>query len=298
MLRRKSINYIIPIKNSFSTQTHARLNYVLTKSTTNSVKNLILLPGLLGSVKNFSNLSSNHDILSRVNCYALDLRNQGDSEHLPTMTYNEVADDVVHFIKQHDLKNVILLGHCYGGRIVMRLITKTTTDIAGVIISDISPYNYWNDKNYGFVRSLKIMIERFMAVDLNQTQTGILNSFVKISGSQIIALSMLGALEKTGPKSYRWKPNMSVIQQNFAKDVVGNIFDEGETVQKYRGSYLIIRCDKSEYVLPNVISSFEEVFEGFRPEEHIILMENCGHFPYFEKPDQYFGHLVKYIDSI
>ena len=40
-----------------------------------------------------------------------DLRNHGDSPHHPVHDYSAMADDIEEFIREHDLKDVALIGH-------------------------------------------------------------------------------------------------------------------------------------------------------------------------------------------
>ena len=43
--------------------------------------------------------------------YALDLRNHGTSPHAAPMDYESMAQDVHHFMKQHGLSDVSVMGH-------------------------------------------------------------------------------------------------------------------------------------------------------------------------------------------
>lgn len=52
--------------------------------------------------------------------YALDLRNHGTSPHVKEgMSYYDMALDLIKFFKDHDLKDVALVGHSMGGKAVM-----------------------------------------------------------------------------------------------------------------------------------------------------------------------------------
>jgi len=71
----------------------------------------MLTPGFSGSKRNFSSLAK--AFMKDLNrpIYALDLRNHGTSAHAAPMTYESMAQDVHHFIKQHGLSDVSVLGH-------------------------------------------------------------------------------------------------------------------------------------------------------------------------------------------
>lgn len=46
-------------------------------------------------------------------------RNHGKSEHTRTMSFPEMAYDLVDYIANRDMKDIYLLGHSMGGRTVM-----------------------------------------------------------------------------------------------------------------------------------------------------------------------------------
>lgn len=43
--------------------------------------------------------------------HTLDLRNHGASPHAVPMTYDAMAEDVLHYIELHELTNISILGH-------------------------------------------------------------------------------------------------------------------------------------------------------------------------------------------
>ena len=59
---------------------------------------MIVIHGFMGSGNNFRNVCKSEQITKFANCYLLDCRNHGISEHKPTMSFSEMADDVHYFI--------------------------------------------------------------------------------------------------------------------------------------------------------------------------------------------------------
>lgn len=47
------------------------------------------------------------------------MRNHGDSPSTPSMTYIEMAADLIQTIKKHQAPNTILMGHSMGGKAAM-----------------------------------------------------------------------------------------------------------------------------------------------------------------------------------
>lgn len=101
--------------------------------------------GLFGSHTNFRSIVKNPAINNYTNSYLLDMRNHGESDHRPTMYLKEMGEDIVNFLEENYLSNVILMGHSMGGRAIMSALQHYSSSlesrVKGVIIVDISPAN-------------------------------------------------------------------------------------------------------------------------------------------------------------
>ncbi len=51
--------------------------------------------------------------------HCVSLRNHGDSFHAPTMSYDEMAQDVLDYCSEHGVEKFKILGHSLGGRVAM-----------------------------------------------------------------------------------------------------------------------------------------------------------------------------------
>ena len=60
----------------------------------------IILHGLLGSANNWRSVIARPDMLAGRYVCALDLRNHGRSQHAATMTYPEMANDIMQFVDE------------------------------------------------------------------------------------------------------------------------------------------------------------------------------------------------------
>jgi len=47
------------------------------------------------------------------------MRNHGDSPYTPSMTYVEMAADLIETIRKHKMPKTILMGHSMGGKAAM-----------------------------------------------------------------------------------------------------------------------------------------------------------------------------------
>ena len=56
--------------------------------------------------------------------HLIDLRNHGRSPHSSNFNYDVMVEDLVQYIQEKELKQVILLGHSLGGKTAMELAIK------------------------------------------------------------------------------------------------------------------------------------------------------------------------------
>lgn len=65
-----------------------------------STNHLFFLHGLLGKGQNWKSFALNDVLSNNRNMYLMDLRNHGDSDHHLSMTYKELANDVLRYADQ------------------------------------------------------------------------------------------------------------------------------------------------------------------------------------------------------
>lgn len=125
---------------------------------------VILLHGLLGNKRNFASLASSlsTQLQNPRSIYTVDLRNHGDNTHdwRNTMSYSEMARDVLAFIDKISSKNVsssngshhekaVIVGHSMGGKVAQSLALMAPERVAGLVVLDIAPVRYYSDNKKG-----------------------------------------------------------------------------------------------------------------------------------------------------
>ena len=78
---------------------------------------LIILHGLYGSSDNWISIA--RKLEERFTIFIPDLRNHGHSPHTTTHTYQDMADDLLQFFNDHQIKRATVLGHSMGGKLAM-----------------------------------------------------------------------------------------------------------------------------------------------------------------------------------
>ena len=89
-----------------------------------SKNNVLFLHGLLGQGRNWRSFALNDVISAKRNVYLVDLRNHGESDHHASMSYSEMAEDVVRYADSKGLDKFSILGHNLGAKTAMTLACK------------------------------------------------------------------------------------------------------------------------------------------------------------------------------
>jgi pimeloyl-ACP methyl ester carboxylesterase len=103
---------------------------------------IVLSHGLFGSKQNWRSIAKALAQKVGLPVYALDLRNHGTSPHIDSLRYDEMAQDLMQFFKDHNIRQATLVGHSMGGKAVqsMALSKDLPSDyLSGLISVDMSP---------------------------------------------------------------------------------------------------------------------------------------------------------------
>ncbi|CAD8191988.1 unnamed protein product [Paramecium octaurelia] len=270
------MKHLKPIKNVFLQQVYNQGRI-----------NLVVLHGLLGSKTNFKNIVNNVHISKHLSsAYLLDVRNHGDSPQTQTMSYEEMGNDLKHFIHDHNLQNVVLLGHSMGGRIIFSYLQNYTTDLPiGNIIVDVGP-GEGEGKNY---------VKQLQDIDLkNKTLKEIENSIFQVVQSKektnLIMTNLTYANKEEFHSDYKWKINIDVISKFMSNG-------HSEFSSNYQGSAFVICGDKSDYVSIHDKEKFLKVFPKIDINRDIHFIQGAGHWVQVEKPREFIKLTSQYLSS-
>ncbi|KAJ7682092.1 Alpha/Beta hydrolase protein [Mycena polygramma] len=243
---------------------------------------IVILHGLFGSARNWGAHTRTFARNLQRPVYALDLRNHGHSKHARPMTYTAMAADVIHFIRQHSLSDVSLIGHSMGGKVAMTVALESSlpaSTLSKLIVVDIAPARgKLSDEFMGYISAMK-----------------------KIEAAQISsrkeALEILHEYEKDPHVCAFLLTNL--IQQPHAShfripvDIIGNSIEElgsfpftPEEAQ-WQGETMFIKGSKSSYINRNNIPLAEKFFPAMKLENL-----DTSHWVHSEKPHE-FASLVE-----
>lgn len=211
-----------------------------------------------------------------------------------TMTLQGFADDVKMLSDSLGLIKPTILGHSWGGLIAMKYATSYPEHIGKLILSNSIPPN-----NEEWQEEQKIIKEK-VTEDQNQRQNTILSSgeltrdpasavkklMLLSFENQFYNITYLDSLQLNIPTDYMTR---SAKFQYLGPDLVS--FDLYQTLSTLEVPTLIIYGDKE----PAAVFSASHMASHF-PNCTYEIIENCGHFPFIEQPEDYFTILLQFLE--
>ncbi len=101
---------------------------------------LVVMHGLFGSSTNWRRIA--RALSDRHRVFSVDLRNHGRSPWAATMSYREMAEDVIALIDKLGLQAPDVLGHSMGGKVAMRLALGAPDAVSRLLVADMAPVAY------------------------------------------------------------------------------------------------------------------------------------------------------------
>uniref|UniRef100_A0A1I7T2X2 sn-1-specific diacylglycerol lipase ABHD11 n=1 Tax=Caenorhabditis tropicalis TaxID=1561998 RepID=A0A1I7T2X2_9PELO len=250
---------------------------------------LVIVHGLFGQKQNWNSVGKALHRRLEAPIYAVDVRNHGNSPHTETMTYEEMAEDLVEFVdkirEETGKERVNLLGHSMGGKIVMRMAidSKWSQRIQKLIVEDVSPKGY-SRRHLEFRELIKTMRE----VDLKRTRQQVLKdletSIPDLSMRQFILTNLQPSSEKKG--EMEWKVNINTIDSH-VDEILGYTLPVGS----YRGPTLFLHGSKSGYVPDSHKPDIKCLF----PQVQFDAIPDAGHWVHAEKPQLFIESVYKFL---
>ena len=243
-------------------------------------KPLVILHGLFGSLDNWFSLakafSDNHHV------YLVDQRNHGQSPHADSHTYDEMADDLVEFFEEHNLKDAVLVGHSMGGKTAMRFAADHSELLSKLVVVDMGV------KQYPVHHDL--IIRSMQALDLKNTSSRSeaeeeLKHLLDEDEStiQFLLKNVYRQKQDDGSTCYAWRFNLDVIAEDIEE--MGLSISQGSDIET-----LFLYGTQSKYVLESDQDSILELF----PNTTFKSLET-GHWVHAQDPKGFVDSVKEFI---
>lgn len=241
---------------------------------------LLIAHGLYGSARNWGVIARR--LADRRDVLAVDMRNHGESPHVPTHGYPDLAADLAEVIAARGPAPMDVLGHSMGGKAAMVLALTQGALIRRLVVADIAPVAYAHDQTRH--------IEAMEALDLTGVTTRgeadrRLAETVEDDGLRAFFLQSLD-LKATPP---RWRLNFATLRAEMPR-IVG--WPE-ELRGRFDGPALFLTGADSHYVRPEHRDRIRALF----PAARFAKIPGAGHWLHAEKPREFEETVRVFLDA-
>lgn len=240
---------------------------------------LIILHGFLGMSDNWKTLGKKF-AEEGFQVHLIDQRNHGKSPHSEEFSYELMANDVVEYCNDQDLREVVLLGHSMGGKTAMLLACENQDMVKKLIVVDIAP-KYYAPHHQQILKGLTALDEA------NLTSRGeaedFLEDYIPETGVRLFLLKNL--YWKTKEK-LSLRINLDVLKANIEQ--VGRALPQ-EAV--YEGPVLFINGELSNYITKEE----EPLIRQHFPEAKIETIAKSGHWVHAENMKDFYEAVIRFV---
>lgn len=237
---------------------------------------LLILHGLFGSLDNWQ--THGKKLADYFQVYLIDQRNHGKSGWSDDFTYDIMAEDLREFIEEHNLEDVILIGHSMGGKTIMRYAQKYPDLIAKMIVVDmgVKTYPIHHDQ----------IIEGLKSIDLDviDSRGGARKQLSKHIENEAIRQFLLKNLYWVEKGKLGWRINIEVLEKELP--AITESLPEKESLVEV----LFIAGGQSNYILQEDYDQIRSYF----PLADFHVIESAGHWIHAETPEEFMEETLGY----
>ena len=241
-------------------------------------KNVIILHGFLGMGDNWRGFAKKFN--SEIFCFHLiDQRNHGKSFWDESMSYDDMARDLLFFYNSQNIHKSILIGHSMGGKTAMKFSLLFPERVEKLIIVDIAPKKYLPD--------FKNIIDGYNHLDLDsfKSRSEIDNVYKIFVEDNLLRSFLMKNIYRDKEGKFRFRINLKVLEKKIIE--IGS-FDHKNSFFNKQTAF--IKGSKSDYILEEDKNLIKKYF----PKYSLHEVNNAGHWVHYDKPE-IFEKIVKSI---
>ncbi len=238
---------------------------------------VVIVHGLFGSARNWGviakRLSAGRPVIT------LDLRNHGESPHLPGHSYLDLANDLANEIVEIGAP-VDVIGHSMGGKTAMVLALQNPALVNRLVVADIAPIGY---------RHTQMPLVRAMqALDLT-----------KIASRKEADVALAAAIPEPGIRAFliqslelraqdrRWKLNLDALA-----DQMPLILGFPKITGAFANPTLFLSGGASDYIPSDSHAKIKSLF----PISEFQTIPKAGHWLHAEAPAEFLTAVRAFLD--
>jgi pimeloyl-ACP methyl ester carboxylesterase len=197
-----------------------------------------------------------------------------------------MSEDLLELINDHQLEEVIIIGHSMGGKTAMHFTLNHPEKVSKLIVVDIAPKQYP-------VHHQKIL-DALNVIDLEKIKSRkeaeeILSKYIGDFGTKQFLLKNLYWKENGEEKGLAWRFNLPVIDKNI--EIVGQ--ENVAVAVAPNIPVLFIRGERSDYIQPQDETLIKRMF----PKSMIKTVPNTGHWVQADNPDGFLNAVKDFLEQ-
>lgn len=237
---------------------------------------VVVLHGLFGSARNWRGVAGALAAQHRVLC--VDLRNHGKSPWIDSMTYHEMAADVLALIRSEGLDRPVIVGHSMGGKTAMTLALESPESVGRLIVVDIAPVSY-GDRLTPYVQAMLSLGPRAAS-----DRADVMRHFAERNISDVAVVSFLMQNLTVRNDHFDWQLNLPAIAAAIPALCA---FPPELATRRFSGPVTLITGSLSDYVSPDYRAVFVEQF----PQARAVEIDGAGHWVHADRRAEFVAAL-------
>lgn len=232
---------------------------------------VVVLHGLFGSGTNWRRIA--RALSDRHRVFTVDLRNHGNSPWAATMSYREMAEDVVALFDRLGLKKTDVLGHSMGGKVAMTLALMEPQRIARLVVVDIAPISY-GDRFSSYTQAMR-GVDTMAATSRDEVQRALSQD---IHDPGTVGFLMQNLVRHN--EQFDWRINLSALSA--AMGEIG-AFPGALAGKTFNGPSTLITAARSDYVS----ADDRKLFSAYFPKARFVEIPDAGHWVHVDRPEAF-----------
>ena len=242
---------------------------------------IIILHGFLGMSDNWRSVGSRY-AENGYEVHLVDQRNHGKSFWSDEFNYDVLAEDLLDYIGQQSLEQVILLGHSMGGKTSMQFAANYPDKVEKLMVADIAPKYYPPHHQEIFEALTSVPVQ---TIQSRVQADEILSQHLSDAGIRQFLLKNLYWIDK-GKLAFRF--NLEVL-----KDRMEEVGQALVTENSFDKPTLFLGGGNSDYILEEDL----ELIHTHFPFAQMTTIDRAGHWLHAENPGQFIQKSLEFINS-
>jgi len=244
-------------------------------------KPFVILHGFLGMSDNWKTLGMRWSEVG-YEVHLLDQRNHGRSFHSDEFSYHVMVEDLKRYCEEHNLEEIILLGHSMGGKVAMQFAVTYPNKVSNLIIADISPKAY-PSHHQDILKALHAL--DFTKIKSRGEADDALSEYIRDQGTRLF---LLKNLYRNSNKEFALRINLPILSEKIEE--VGVALPKNTV---FEGHTLFLGGEKSGY-----IETMDELLiKKHFPNAEIKMISNAGHWLHAENPDDFYDATMSFLQN-